>query len=176
MCVCVCVRARMCACPGVCVRACVRAYMCVHVCLVCLSVSVCVCLCLCVSVCVWLCVCYLLSMHESSMRMPATTTLNDQVRCSDTKTYSFENVRSQVNAQMLECAKLICPVHLGKHWTCAVADYQQQTVTYYDSLWVCASLLQHLCASIGRYRLGNAPMQQGMMCETVCIQSYCCLS
>lgn len=69
------------------------------------------------------------------------------MRCSDTMTYSFDNVRSQVNAQMVECDKLICPVHLGRHWTCAVADYQQQTITYYDSLWVCVSLLQVLCAT-----------------------------
>lgn len=82
--------------------------------------------------------------------------------CSDAKAYSFDNVRSHVNAQMLECDKLICPVHLGKHWTCAVADYQQQTVTYYDSLWVCVSLLQRLSASVGSYHFGNAPMQQEM--------------
>ena len=63
MCVCACVRARVCVCVCACVRACVcvcvRACVCVHVCewfffwlFVCVYVCVCVCVCVCVRVCV----------------------------------------------------------------------------------------------------------------------------
>ena len=129
-------RARACACvrlhlsERVCARACV-----------CARVRVCVCFCFCFCSLPSLTTAIFLYMHDSSMRMPASTLLTCQVRCSDTMTYSFDNVRSQASARMLECDQLICPVHLGKHWTCAVADYQQQTVTYYDSLWVRVCLL-----------------------------------
>lgn len=50
--------------------------------------------------------------------------------------YNFEKVKGQVTPEMLECEKLIFPVHLGVHWMCAEVDRTKQTVTYYDSLWV----------------------------------------
>jgi len=81
----------------------------------------------------------------------------------------IETVQSQVNAQMVECDELICPVHLGKHWTRTVAYQHQQTVTYYDSSRVRVTLLQHLkgtrhfvATPVRNYNFGNALTQ--MMC------------
>lgn len=38
---------------------------------------------------------------------------------------------------MLECNRLIFPVHLGQHCTYAVADLEHDTIMYFNSLWVC---------------------------------------
>jgi Ulp1 family protease len=31
---------------------------------------------------------------------------------------------------------LLAKVHLGSHWTCAVVDFQRQSIFYYDSMTV----------------------------------------
>ena len=44
------------------------------------------------------------------------------------------------SAQTAECVldmdRLIVPVHLGMHWTCAVIDMEQREIRYYDSMAV----------------------------------------
>jgi Ulp1 family protease len=42
----------------------------------------------------------------------------------------------QASATVLECDKLIIPVHLGCHWTCAVINLRDRGICYFDSLGV----------------------------------------
>ncbi len=42
----------------------------------------------------------------------------------------------QHSASVLECDKLIIPVHLGCHWTCAVISLRDRGISYFDSLGV----------------------------------------
>lgn len=63
----------------------------------------------------------------------------------DDKKYVYNNVRrwttkmrldrwGQHSATVLECDKLIIPVHLGCHWTCAVISLRDRGISYFDSL------------------------------------------
>ncbi|KAL0022526.1 hypothetical protein WJX79_007643 [Trebouxia sp. C0005] len=63
----------------------------------------------------------------------------------DDKKYVYHNVRrwttkmrlerwGQHSATVLECDKLIIPVHLGCHWTCAVISLRDHSISYFDSL------------------------------------------
>ena len=67
--------------------------------------------------------------------------------CSDDKKYLYKNVRrwtnklrlerwGQPSEKVTECDKLIIPVHLGCHWTCAVISLRDQEILYFDSLGV----------------------------------------
>ncbi len=42
----------------------------------------------------------------------------------------------QHSGTVLECDKLIIPVHLGCHWTCAVISLRDRGISYFDSLGV----------------------------------------
>ena len=45
-------------------------------------------------------------------------------------------------ASILDCDRIIAPVHLGMHWTCAMADLANQEFAYFDSMGVsCCPLL-----------------------------------
>ena len=61
--------------------------------------------------------------------------------------YNYKNVRrwtskvrlerwGQPSDSVLECDKLIVPVHLGCHWTCAVISLREHQILYFDSLGV----------------------------------------
>lgn len=74
--------------------------------------------------------------------------------CSDDKKYAYNNVRrwtsemrlgrwGQPSKKITECDKLIIPVHLGCHWTCAVISLRDQEILYFDSLGV--SCLSQSC-------------------------------
>jgi Ulp1 family protease len=41
-----------------------------------------------------------------------------------------------MSATILEVDRVIMPVHLGNHWTCAVIDLAAQELVYYDSMGV----------------------------------------
>ena len=67
--------------------------------------------------------------------------------CRDAKKYQYNNVRrwtskmrlerwGQPSPTVLECDKLIIPVHLGCHWTCAVVSLRDREIWYFDSLGV----------------------------------------
>ncbi|KAL3152457.1 hypothetical protein ABBQ32_14160 [Trebouxia sp. C0010 RCD-2024] len=64
---------------------------------------------------------------------------------NDDKKYVYNNVRrwtsemrlerwGQPSKKVTECDKLIIPVHLGCHWTCAVINLRDQEILYFDSL------------------------------------------
>jgi Ulp1 family protease len=42
----------------------------------------------------------------------------------------------QASASVLDCDRIIMPVHQGVHWVCAVIDLAQRKFVYYDSLGV----------------------------------------
>lgn len=42
----------------------------------------------------------------------------------------------QASASILDCDRVVLPVHQGLHWVCAVIDLQRQRFIYYDSLKV----------------------------------------
>lgn len=48
----------------------------------------------------------------------------------------------QASDTILECDKVVVPVHLGMHWTCAVINLREKAIEYYDSLLVrgCANM------------------------------------
>lgn len=67
--------------------------------------------------------------------------------CRDDRKYVYNNVRrwttkmrlerwGQPSGTVLECDKLIIPVHLGCHWTCAVINLRDHEIWYFDSLGV----------------------------------------
>ena len=77
---------------------------------------------------------------------------------SDDKKYCYNNVRrwtskmrldrwGQPSATVLECDKLIMPVHLGCHWTCAVINLKEREIWYFDSLGVRIPHASHACAA-----------------------------
>lgn len=43
---------------------------------------------------------------------------------------------AQTAACVLDMERLIVPVHLGMHWTCAVVDLEHREIRYYDSMAV----------------------------------------
>ena len=42
----------------------------------------------------------------------------------------------QESSSILECDRIIAPVHLGVHWTCAMADLANKRFVYLDSMGV----------------------------------------
>lgn len=42
----------------------------------------------------------------------------------------------QESTSILDCDRVIAPVHLGVHWTCTMADIANQEFVYYDSMGV----------------------------------------
>lgn len=67
--------------------------------------------------------------------------------CRDAGAYNYANVKRWTNAAklklagqasptVLDCDRVIVPVHLPAHWTCAVIDLQRQELCYYDSMGV----------------------------------------
>ncbi|KAF5830596.1 hypothetical protein DUNSADRAFT_14326 [Dunaliella salina] len=64
----------------------------------------------------------------------------------DARAYKYANVRrwtlpkrlanyGQASSCLLECDRLVVPVHCGQtHWACAVVDLQQRQLHYFDSL------------------------------------------
>lgn len=42
----------------------------------------------------------------------------------------------QLSETVLEVDRIIMPVHLGNHWTCAVIDLAAKELVYYDSMGV----------------------------------------
>lgn len=76
--------------------------------------------------------------------------------CRDEENYNYQAARrwtlpkklkmwGQASPSILELDKVIMPVHLGIHWTCAVIDLRSRTVIYLDSLKVCAPALCPQC-------------------------------
>jgi hypothetical protein len=57
----------------------------------------------------------------------------------------------QASASVLDCDRIVLPVHQGVHWVCAVVDLQRRRLVYYDSLkvsgWVggCMSVCVCVC-------------------------------
>lgn len=45
-------------------------------------------------------------------------------------------VRVQLSDTILEVDRVIMPVHLGNHWTCAVIDLAAKELVYHDSMGV----------------------------------------
>ena len=43
---------------------------------------------------------------------------------------------SQLSDTVLEVDRIIMPVHLGNHWTCAVINLAAKELVYYDSMGV----------------------------------------
>lgn len=63
-----------------------------------------------------------------------------------------------MSATILEVDRVIMPVHLGNHWTCAVIDLAAQELVYYDSMGVrfkhrCPGTKSNLTRSTGVTRL-----------------------
>ncbi|KAK9803343.1 hypothetical protein WJX73_005722 [Symbiochloris irregularis] len=63
----------------------------------------------------------------------------------DEEAYNYKNVRrwtspaklklaGQMSECVLQCDRIILPVHLGMHWTCAVIDLKRRELLYYDSM------------------------------------------
>lgn len=46
----------------------------------------------------------------------------------------------QLSESIVEVDRVIVPVHLGNHWTCALINLAAKELVYYDSLGVCPSL------------------------------------
>jgi len=46
------------------------------------------------------------------------------------------HVSAQMSATILDVDRIIMPVHLGIHWTCAVIDLAAKELVYYDSMGV----------------------------------------
>lgn len=42
----------------------------------------------------------------------------------------------QASESILDCDRIVVPVHQGLHWVCAVIDLQHRKFVYYDSLKV----------------------------------------
>ena len=42
----------------------------------------------------------------------------------------------QLSASLLDCDRLIMPVHLPNHWVAAMVDLKNERLTYYDSMGV----------------------------------------
>ena len=79
------------------------------------------------------------------------------MNCRDENAYNYNNVRrwttrlrldrwGQPSDSVLDCDKIIIPVHLGCHWTCAVINLKEQQILYFDSLGVHAQLCHLLFA------------------------------
>ena len=47
---------------------------------------------------------------------------------------------AQLSDTILEVDRVIMPVHLGNHWTCAVIDLAAKELVYHDSMGVGPSL------------------------------------
>ena len=45
-------------------------------------------------------------------------------------------MRVQLSDTILEVDRVIMPVHLGNHWTCAVIDLAAKELVYHDSMGV----------------------------------------
>ncbi len=45
-------------------------------------------------------------------------------------------VLMQQSESILDVERVIVPVHLGNHWTCALIDLVAKEIVYYDSLGV----------------------------------------
>ena len=54
----------------------------------------------------------------------------------------------QASECILDCDRIVVPVHQGMHWVCAVVDLQHKKLVYYDSLRVgCTRTCLHSCRS-----------------------------
>lgn len=60
----------------------------------------------------------------------------------------------QASACVLDCDRIIVPVHQGQHWVCAVVDLQHQRLLYYDSLKVGGHTAGG-CLAAARLQLGS---------------------
>ncbi len=60
----------------------------------------------------------------------------------------------QHSATVLECDKLIIPVHLGCHWTCAVISLRDRGISYFDSLGVSCTCWEFATAAIAQCECG----------------------
>jgi len=54
------------------------------------------------------------------------------------------HLSAQMSATILDVDRIIMPVHLGNHWTCAVIDLAAKELVYYDSMGVCPYLPESL--------------------------------
>ena len=79
--------------------------------------------------------------------MPLLTHTCICVRDRDGKAYNYKNVRrwtlpaklklaGQASSCVLDCHRIIVPVHLSVHWTCAVIDLEHEKLAFYDSMGV----------------------------------------
>ena len=95
--------------------------------------------------------------------------------CSDDKKYVYNNVRrwtsemrlgrwGQPSKKITECDKLIIPVHLGCHWTCAVISLRDQEILYFDSLGVSC----FVCCYVGQLSCVLAPFTDILLFKVVC--------
>ena len=50
---------------------------------------------------------------------------------------------AQLSDTILEVDRVIMPVHLGNHWTCAVIDLAAKELVYHDSMGVGPSLIDN---------------------------------
>lgn len=61
----------------------------------------------------------------------------------------------QASNSILDCDRLIAPVHLAVHWTCAVADLKAQELLYLDSMGVSVKSNGFATASIAIVMSGS---------------------
>ena len=82
-----------------------------------------------------------------------------QLACRDLRRYDYGAVSrwtrpkrlqasGQASVSILECDRVIAPVHLGVHWTCAMADLTNQEFHYYDSMGVRRRSPRALCSTL----------------------------
>lgn len=78
--------------------------------------------------------------------------------CRDKRKYDYSQVQRwtlakklkntpQTSKSILECDRVIAPVHLGCHWTCAVVDLKNKEFGYYDSMLVSPNAVLPSCFS-----------------------------
>ena len=73
--------------------------------------------------------------------------IEEFLSCRDKRKYDYSQVQrwtlpkklkltAQSSSSILDCDRIIAPVHLGCHWTCAMADLEKKEFVYLDSMLV----------------------------------------
>ncbi|KAF2071588.1 hypothetical protein CYY_007097 [Polysphondylium violaceum] len=58
-----------------------------------------------------------------------------QLLCNNNGTYNYDRVKKWTNSiDIFSLEKVILPIHLGNHWCCAVINFKEKLIQYYDSL------------------------------------------
>lgn len=58
-----------------------------------------------------------------------------QLLCNNNGTYNYDRVKKWTNSiDIFSFDKVIMPIHLGNHWCCAVINFKDKRIEYFDSL------------------------------------------